>query len=276
VFLVHVQIPHCLRLGGSAKEALMMGSPIHIFCIRYVGILAVLGGLSACQQSVSPKQSADCCVTPAPAAKVKRHECLRIAEAYASFKWKPSQVNVLHGNDTKGIRVDTPDVAYKPEGGFAGWWHPETWNEGLPYKWGGFDTLETFEKGVAQGRPAGDAFTAQKRNMNDSAVSDYAVGVDCSGLVARCWRMPTSFSTYEIAKHCDRLPDYESLRPGDVVNKEHEHISIFVCWEDSAHEIMTVYDAGCPPNLRVVKHGTYTSYLKSKGYHAWRYRGMVD
>ena len=107
-------------------------------------------------------------------------------------------------------------------------------------------------------------------------MSNHAVGVDCSGLVSRCWRLSAPFSTYDIAKICDRLPDFDALQPGDVVNKEHEHVSIFVCWEDSKHEIMTVYDAGCPPNLRVAKHGTYTSYLKSKGYQPWRYRGIVD
>ena len=88
--------------------------------------------------------------------------------------------------------------------------------------------------------------------------------------------MPSTFSTYEIARHCERLPDLEALRPGDVVNKEHEHVSLFVRYEDPAHEVMLVYDAGCPPNLRVVKHGVYTSYLKAKGYQAWRYRGMID
>ena len=266
-----------LKGGGVGYErVLMTGIRLLSSSFPLVVFPMVLFGLSSCQSGAGRSQITAEFMTPPPSPSVTRSECLRIAEDYATFKWRASAANMLHGSDPRGIRVDTPDDLYRPTGGFAGWWKAGAVNEGLPYKWGGFDTVQSFVDGIKQGRPAGDAFTAQKRDMNNSAVSSHVVGVDCSGLVARCWRMPASFSTYEIAKYCERLPDYEALRPGDVVNKEHEHISIFVEWQDAKHEIMTVYDAGCPPNLRVVKHGTYTSYLKAKGYQAWRYRGITD
>jgi hypothetical protein len=275
---VFLRLNSALPSGGGFGyvSALMIGFRFFISRCSQVILPSALFAISSCQSGAGRSEVRVGSMTPEPSASVTRTECLRIAEEYATFKWRASAANTLHGNDPRGIRVYTPDDLYRPAGGFAGWWKLDAINEGLPYKWGGFDTVQSFAEGIRQGRPAGDAFTAQKRDMNNSAVSSHAVGVDCSGLVARCWRMPASFSTYEIAKHCDRLPDYEALRPGDVVNKEHEHISIFVEWQDAKHEIMTVYDAGCPPNLRVVKHGTYTSYLKSKGYQAWRYRGITD
>ena len=252
-----------------------MTAPINLRGLRAAWALSALF-LTACQHPSASDKQALHHVNRTPSHQVTRSDCMKIAEGYATHRWKAAHTNVLHGKDKYGTRVDTPDVGYNPAGGFAGWWKPGDWNEGMPYKWGGFDTLESFDRGVKDGRPAGDAFTAAKREQNDSAISSDAVGVDCSGLIARCWRMASTFSTYEIARHCERLPDLDSLRPGDVVNKEHEHVSLFIRFEDPAHEIMLVYDSGCPPNLRVAKHGVYTSYLRDKGYQAWRYRGMID
>jgi hypothetical protein len=66
------------------------------------------------------------------------------------------------------------------------------------------------------------------------------------------------------------------LKPGDVVNKENAHISLFAGWEDKAHSLMLVYDVGCPPNWKVLKHGVFVSWLQANGYKAWRYRHIED
>jgi hypothetical protein len=34
---------------------------------------------------------------------------------------------------------------------------------GLPYKWGGFDTIASFEEGLRAGKAAGDLYNAEKR-----------------------------------------------------------------------------------------------------------------
>ena len=211
-----------------------------------------------------------------PAGEVTRAETLVIAQAYTKHRWKPQSHHAYHGSDPRGIRVDTPDEGYQPAGGVAGWWKPGSTNTGIPYKWGGFDTPMDFDAGLARGSFAGDVFTPQKRTLNNNAVSQHAVGVDCSGFISRCWKLSAPFSTYEIHKLCDKLPDFDSLKPGDVVNKASEHVSLFVNWQDSSHKIMNVYDVGCPPNWRVVMHGCPVDWLLAHGYSAWRYRGIRD
>lgn len=231
--------------------------------------LAILLCQSACR---TPQKSVQQVLPTSPTATITRAQSLQIAEAYASHRWRAAKANVFHGPDPQGISVDTPDEGYNPVGGFAGWWKADSWNVGLPYKWGGFDTLEQFDHGVKEGLYAGDVFTARKRELDNNAVSRYTAGVDCSGFIARCWRMPAAFSTYEIQKHCEPLSSLEDLLPGDVVNKENAHISLFAGWEDKAHTLMLVYDVGCPPNWKVLKHGVFVNWLQQNGYKAWRYR----
>jgi hypothetical protein len=225
------------------------------------------------------------CETPAPqkdaslwepAGQVKRHEAIAIANSYVHHRWKPTKENVFHGMDEKGIRVDTPDSCFCPGGGVAGWWEPDKVNTGLPYKWGGFDTPAQFDAALQRGLRAGDVFSPEKRALDNAAVSASTAGIDCSGFISRCWRLSAPFSTYEIAKICEPLPDFDKLRPGDVVNKESEHICLFagVAEDDPAN--LVVYDVGCPPHWKAVRHLTPVAWLREHGYKPWRYRGIVD
>lgn len=211
-----------------------------------------------------------------PASKVTRREAIAIASAYVLHRWQPTKANVFHGTDEKGIRVDTPDISYSPGDGVAGWWLPDQINIGLPYKWGGFDTPAQFDAAIKRGLGAGDAYTVVKRSLDNAAISAICAGIDCSGFIARCWKLAAPFSTYEIAKICDPLDSFEDLRPGDVVNKENEHICLFVGVAKDDPEHLIVYDVGCPPHWKAVMHLTPVAWLRESGYTPWRYRGIVD
>lgn len=211
-----------------------------------------------------------------PASKVKRSEATAIADAYVLHRWRPTKANIFHGTDPQGIRVDTPDACHSNGGEFPGWWKPDEENEGLPYKWGGFDTPAQFDAAIRRGRWAGDVYSLTKRALNNAAVSSLATGVDCSGFISRCWRLAAPFSTYEIATLCDPLPDFTDLRPGDVVNKEHEHISLFGGFSEDHPGHLIVYDVGCPPHWKTVRHLTPVAWLRENGYRPWRYRGIMD
>jgi cell wall-associated NlpC family hydrolase len=255
-----------LRQIGQTSSALPRGAHLR------AALAFTLALLCSCQTDAVRPASA--LWTPAP--NVTRVQTIAIAEAYAKHRWRADETNVFHGKDANGITVDTPDESYKPKGGVAGWWKPGGWNIGIPYKWGGFDTPQEFNACVSCGKCAGDVFTVQKRELNNSAVSQHTTGVDCSGFISRCWRLPAPVSTYEIHKCCDPLPSLEELKPGDVVNKENEHISLFVAWHDPGHSVMQVYDVGCPPHWKVLKHGVYTSWLREHGYKPWRYQKIID
>jgi len=232
-------------------------------------VAGLLGSAQAKDTAENPQiwQSSD---------SVTRTEALLIATSYAEHRWLASGNNLHHGIDPQGIMVDTPDVDFHPVKGVTGWWRSGAWNVGMPYKWGGFDTPQDFDRRISQGLWAGDVFTTRKRELNDSAVSRHATGVDCSGFISRCWRLSAPISTYQISKRCTRLANFEDLRPGDVVNKERVHVALFVKFNEPEHKWIVVYDVGCPPNWKVVKHLISVPYLRQQGFKAWRYKGMRD
>ncbi|MBQ7943584.1 MAG: hypothetical protein IJ326_05935 [Lachnospiraceae bacterium] len=62
------------------------------------------------------------------------------------------------------------------------WWKPNTKNKGVAYGWGNASSIEEFDKGIADGKYAGNV---------PEDISRYGswntVGVDCSGLLTVCW-----------------------------------------------------------------------------------------
>ena len=66
---------------------------------------------------------------------------------YANYKWTASEANVLHGTDSDGRFVDTPDITWCGEVLDCGWWKVDEVNVGIPYSWGNASTLEEFEQG---------------------------------------------------------------------------------------------------------------------------------
>ncbi len=211
----------------------------------------------------------------APPSSVTRSECLQTAKHYMRHRWTPTERNVRHGFDAKGIRIDTPDIRYQPPGAIAGWWQPGQENEGIPYQWGGFSTLAEFDQGVRDGKAAGDIYTQAKRDALDDAVSQEAVGIDCSGLISRCWKLPRSYSTRELPKLCRSIA-WDDLKPGDILNTYNAHCLLFVDWDGPNHERLLACETGCPPTWKAVSHAIDVAWLKSLGYKAWRYRGMKD
>jgi hypothetical protein len=252
------------------------------------GFLLIFGALTSChtpdQAPAQPPGSTKYYVSedqgPARTAMprnlpiVSRHDCITTAVRYLEHQWTPTAANIMHGEDGKGIRVDTPDVEFHPPGTFAGWWVPGLVNRGLPYQWGGFSTPEQFDAGIAAGKAAGDIYTAEKRAKLDDAVSAQAVGIDCSGFVSRCWNLPRSFSTRELPLLCDPLPDYSDLQPGDILNTHNAHVVLFDAWLDDSRTYFICYEIGSPPTWKVMRHGLRTTQMKELGYQPLRYRNI--
>lgn len=205
---------------------------------------------------------------------VTRRESLLIAHAYHNHVWTATERNVFHGIDPDGIRVDTPDSAFRPQGALPGWWVPGQVNQGIPYQWGGFSSLKEFDRGIAKGKFAGDIYTSEKRTKLYDAVSRHALGVDCSGFVSRCWRLPRSFSTRELPTLCDELSSFDELQPGDIVNTHNNHVAMFSQWADTQRKFFFAFETGSPPTWKVQHHTLGCEYLAQLGYRAYRYRNM--
>ncbi len=207
-----------------------------------------------------------------PPSWVTRTEAISIAASYVAHEWTATAANIFHGVDAEGIRVDTPDLAYQPAEGDKGWWQTSGKNVGLPYKWGGFETPEEFDRGLREGRYAGDIYSAEKRRLLDDAISLHAVGIDCSGFVSRCWKLPRSFSTRELPQLCDPVTDLRQLKPGDIFNTHNKHVRLFAGWADAERTRIKVYEAG----VRVALNEYVLKAMLDEGYTAWRYHGMSD
>lgn len=236
----------------------------------------LLLSLAACQTKPAP--SADNKLVPGdPAApsQVTPSEALAIAQKYASHPWRPFARNILHGQDPAGIRVDTPDVSLNDPPERPGWWMPGEVNLGIPYKWGGFDDPSSFDRAIAQGHAGGDVSTPAKRRADNAAISAVAAGVDCSGFISRCLKLPTVHDTSQLPTLCHPLATAD-LRPGDLLNIPRGHVLLCAGWARPDQSWIYYYETGGGPDYW--KPGLKESPLAALldlGYQPLRYRGMA-
>src|SRR5882762_7695805 len=144
-----------------------------------------------------------------------RFDALKVAESYVNHRWQSSDKNLRHGADSHGVQIHTPDRPGGHGSPDEACWEIGAANSGVAYKWGGFDTPESFDAGVRAGKAAGDVYTPDKRRLGGNAVSGDAVGIDCSGFVSRCWKLPHKYDTSTLAEICQKLPSPDQLQPAD-------------------------------------------------------------
>lgn len=162
-----------------------------------------------------------------------RADVVAVAQRYADHRWTPTRANVMHRRDADSAQVETPDESHHAKG-----WLPGVEQTGMAYQWRGFSTPAEFDAGVARGAPAGDV------NRAAGSSSRRAVGIDCSGLVARAWGLPQHETTESLVDKSVKLSSYADLQPGDIVNKAGRHTFLFVGWADDKKRNMNVIEAG--------------------------------
>jgi hypothetical protein len=205
--------------------------------------------------------------------KLTREEVLATAYRYTQVTWIPESRHVCHGPDSEGVMVHTPDATLVKYGDKHGWWQPGVAAKSIPYQWGGFDTPESFLAKIAAGKKAGDIGDKAKRKLGDAGTSRDCCGIDCSGFVSRCWKLPRPVSTCDLPQICDPLASWGDLQPGDILlNKK--HVVLFVKWRVPGKEL-TAYEAGPFPVWRVSACGLYKDLLEKQGYRPWRYRRLA-
>ena len=203
-------------------------------------------------------------------------ESMAIAQSFTMHAWRPFSNNILHGKDKAGVLVNTPDIGHEPQQPRRGWWMPGEINAGIPYKWGGFDDPASFDAAIAKGRAGGDVSSPEKRRADNAAVSAQAAGVDCSGFVSRCLKLPTVHDTTQLPAVCTELPSTRDLRPGDVLNIPHRHVILCAGWSNPERTWIYYYETGGSPDYW--KPGLKQAPLEALlalGYKPLRYRGMA-
>jgi hypothetical protein len=208
------------------------------------------------------------------AQSITRADALRIAESYVQHRWQASDRNVLHGKDRNGIEVHTPDRNNGRGNPLAECWQVGMENIGVAYKWGGTDTLATFDAGIKAGKAAGDVYTPEKRRLDDAAVSDAAVGVDCSGFICRCWKTSKRYSTRSLAQVCERLASPAMLKPADIMNEKGGHVLLFVKWLDDEKKRALFYEAA--PFCKTMASERDVDEMVTDGFLPMRYRHIGD
>ena len=183
-------------------------------------------------------------------------EALAMADLYVQHQWTATAANITNGriNDPNGVEIETPE------------WVESGSNYHAPYQWGGFRTLEQLETGLLNGKYAGDKATDCAQNY---CVSSHCVGVDCSGLVSRCWKLPTHYSTRMMDDSIAvAYQNWDELQPGDVIHKE-GHVRMVILRNPDG-SFLTVEAAGY--DWKVSYRSYYISQLSS--YTPRYYIGM--
>lgn len=213
---------------------------------------------------------------PGAPSQVTPSEALALAESFAKHHWRPFARNVLHGPDAAGVVVNTPDVGFSDHLSRLGWWLPGEMNQGVPYKWGGFDDLFSFDQGVSAGLAAGDVSSPAKRRADNAGVSARASGLDCSGFVSRCLKLPTVHDTTQLPSVCTLLQNPQDLRPGDLLNVPHGHVVLCAGWARPDRSWVYYYETGGPPDYWKpgLKEAPLAAMLEL-GYKPLRYNGMA-
>lgn len=213
---------------------------------------------------------------PSAPSQVTPSEAVAIARRLSTHPWRPFARNILHGKDADGVVVQTPDIGHEPDQPRKGWWVPGIVNEGIPYKWGGFDDPSSFEAAVGLGHAAGDVSSPAKRRADNAAVSRHAAGLDCSGFVSRCLKLPRVHDTSQLPSVCQELPSAADLRPGDLLNIPRRHVVLCAGWADPGKNWIYYYETGGGPQYWKpgLKRAPLSAML-ALGYKPLRYRGMA-
>lgn len=213
---------------------------------------------------------------PSAPSQLTPTESIAIAQRLSTHPWRPFAGNILHGKDRAGVLVNTPDIGHEPQLDRRGWWIPGEVNTGVPYKWGGFDDPASFDAAIANGLAAGDVSSPAKRRADNAAVSKQAAGVDCSGFVSRCLKLPTVHDTTQLPAVCTKLPSAMDLRPGDVLNIPRRHVLLCAGWSNPERTWIYYYETGGGPAYWKpgLKQAPLDALL-ALGYQPLRYRGMA-
>jgi len=185
---------------------------------------------------------------------ITRTEVINVADSYVNHTFYASSSNITDGIvvDPNGDTVRTPS------------WVTVGNHSSVPYKWGGFSSLSQFDDGLTNNRYAGDNYTGNN-------VSAYAVGVDCSGFVSRCWGTSSKYGTSTIPNISTALSSLNDLRRGDCLNYAGHHVRLAA--EDNPDG--TVYICEASGVDWKVSYRTY-DFTDLTNYEPRRYDNIVD
>ncbi|MBK8906973.1 MAG: hypothetical protein IPM60_03450 [Rhodospirillales bacterium] len=203
-----------------------------------------------------------------PRGQITRDEIIRNAESYLNAAWVLDRPN-----------YEAPGVANRcaPSDGQK-WQRPDRQNgraadrmTSVPYKWGGYDSLNGFLGKLEQGYLAGDVCTCRNADLG-YCITGESAGVDCSGFVSRSLG-ESYYTTSSMSKITKQLADWRDLRPGDILNRAGRHVRLVTGISTEGPLIIETIEAS-KANGSVHRASYRTSALRN--YKPLRYIGVVD
>lgn len=189
--------------------------------------------------------------------QITHEEIIEKAKEYANSRFfvNDSNLTAATGEYQGGKIVITP---FSQPGNY----------QGIPYKWGGNDSIVSFRQGLRAGKKAGDICRPISQNCQGRSASSEAVGVDTSGFISQVWGLGRKYSTRTLPNISTPLSSMNELQPGDIILKV-GHVVLF-SHQDSGR--FYVYE----PSHQKGKVALY-SYTASKltGYKPYRYNGIL-
>lgn len=191
-------------------------------------------------------------------------QVIETALKYANYEWTASANNIMHGIDSDGHFVDTPDITWRGETLDCGWWKVNEVNIGIPYGWGNASTLEEFDAGLKESKFAGNVPEDKKRYG-----SYHTVGVDCSGLLTVCWDLPKKIATRDIPEYATVIENLDEIQQGDVFAKIGSHVMFFKEFATADKTEVIIIDATRSTG-KVSQRTENVAELFEKGYKIYR------
>jgi hypothetical protein len=183
---------------------------------------------------------------------LNRDEIWNTALAYCNLEWYNYYANWAANYDPENT---DPQLGYTDE-------HPcfwdgdylNTWLVGMPYHYGGKDDFEDWNNDFVCGYNGAGAW-----DVHYPGSLTWAAGIDCSGLVGRCWQI----DEYTIVMYfnCTYIQnnyyiiDKPQIEKGDVIVKAGEHVFIYESGANDRYDIVHGAEANVsPPDDPVNSH----------------------
>lgn len=160
------------------------------------------------------------------AAMLTRSSMGKAMDAYRDHRWTLTDDNLRNPCETEivpGIPIACrrPDrFVFPPEQARTP--RPAAMT-GLPYDWGGTDSLERFDNKIRKGYIAGNI----GGTFWPSGARRVTAGVDCSGLVANVWRLGRHVGTSALAQLTERVATLDRMRLGDALLLPEHHVALY-------------------------------------------------
>ncbi|MFI1974884.1 C40 family peptidase [Streptomyces wedmorensis] len=161
----------------------------------------------------------------------------------------------------------------------------------------GSDTARTFlaqaaaDDSTAGGEITRDEILARAQSWIDQQVpysqtayhtdSNGTYRQDCSGFVSMAWHLSVGSNnnwgatTWTLPNYATRLGSLDDLLPGDMIDKEDQHVVLFKGWTDSSHTTAVIMEEA-RPGTNARQTTLSRSYLTDNGFHPYRYDKVIE